>query len=251
MLAARITCPQCGTQLTVTEQAPPQVTCPRCLAALTNPASPLSGARPVPVIPLDEQVGRDEKAVNWMVYGMVALLLVAVALTLARGNGVGGVFVMIMVVALAAVIVTNALRRRANSPEGAPPTRSIDPSVPVDPNVPPTLAYSGARYDRHGRGALATAGAVAGGFFSALGVCAAGFLILAYTADMKGGSTRQTHDTHTLILGGVVMLVIGFLVATVFVSRRWRGFGPGAAAGLCLGLLALGPCAACYLLTLG
>ena len=50
---------------------------------------------------------------------------------------------------------------------------------------------------------------------------------------------------------GLFGAVAGFIVATVRLSGRWRGFGPGAAAGMCLGMLALGPCAACYLLTLG
>jgi hypothetical protein len=45
-------------------------------------------------------------------------------------------------------------------------------------------------------------------------------------------------------------MVVSFIVASVRFSGRWRGFGPGATVGLVLGLMALGPCAACYLMTL-
>ena len=94
----------------------------------------------------------------------------------------------------------------------------------------------------------ASAGAVAAGFFSSIGVCAVGFFILGSTADTRG---RGGGPSHALILSAVVLMVVAFIVATVRLGGRWRGFGPGATAGLCLGMLALGPCAACYLLTLG
>jgi hypothetical protein len=96
----------------------------------------------------------------------------------------------------------------------------------------------------------ATAGAVAAGFFSAIGVCAAGFYVLAVTANWNGGSASSKHDLHAMILAGVVIAVLGFIGVTVHVGIRWRGFAAGAIAGLCMGMLALGPCAACYLLTL-
>jgi hypothetical protein len=81
-------------------------------------------------------------------------------------------------------------------------------------------------------------------------VCALGFLILGSTVEMNN-SRRSGVNVHAIILAGVVFMVITFMVMTARLSGRWRGFGPGAAAGLVLGLLALGPCAACYLMTLG
>ena len=99
------------------------------------------------------------------------------------------------------------------------------------------------------RRAGASTGAVLAGFFGAIGVCALGIFVLGGTVSM-GGSGREQRNYNALVLAGVVLMVIAFIVFTVRLSARWRGFGPGAIAGLILGMMALGPCAACYLMTL-
>ena len=253
MLAVRIICPRCGQSLTVSAQAPPRVSCPRCLAALVNPASPASGVpRPVPVLPLDRQIERDTRLGGWLFAGTLALMSVAAFFTFVMGNGRDGWFVLLLIGGLATVVyfVGTARADAAPAPAREPPPMpdtspgSTPPPMPGDAGV---LEYGGPQ--RVYRPA-ATAGAVAAGFFSAVGVCAAGFLILGYTSDLSG-SRRAGPNYHALILAGVVVAVIGFIVVAVRISGRWRGFGPGSIAGLCLGLMALGPCAACYLLTLG
>lgn len=254
MLTARIICPKCGQALTVSEHAPPRVSCPRCLAALVNPASPASGVpRPVPVLPLDRQVERDTSLGGWLFAGTLALMSVAAFFTFLMGSGRDGWFVLLLMAGLAMVVYFLAAARANAAPAAAarepPPVpdtspASTPPPMPGDAGVleygVPQRAYRPA----------ATAGAVAAGFFSAIGVCAAGFLILGFTSDL-GGSRRTGPNYNALILAGVVIAVIAFIVLAVRVSGRWRGFGPGSIAGLSLGLMALGPCAACYLLTLG
>jgi hypothetical protein len=248
MLAARITCPRCGQQLTVTESAPPRVTCPVCLAALVNPASPYSGVpRPVPVIPLDHQVARDTRWVTWLIYALLALLAFMAIVTIAHGTFRSGMYMILIAGGLATFLYFfGEIRADMKSPP-APTPEGAAPSVPPEPGRPAVLEYG---LPRGPSRPPATAGAVAAGFFSAIGVCAAGFYVLAITADWSGGSASAKHSGHAMILAGVVILVIGFLGVVVRVGVRWRGLVAGATAGLCLGLLALGPCAACYLLTL-
>jgi hypothetical protein len=71
-----LTCPSCGTRLTVSPSAPRRLTCPRCLAPVENPAA---GQRaPLPVIPLDEQVQRDTRISDAGVVVICVLVLVGV-----------------------------------------------------------------------------------------------------------------------------------------------------------------------------
>jgi hypothetical protein len=236
--------------LTVTENAPPRVTCPVCLSALVNPASPLSGVpRPVPVIPLDRQVERDTRWVSYLVYGLLALLAFAAIMTLGRGNARNGSFVVLLVGGLATTVYFLSAARA----DARPPQSPAGPH-PSSPEPPPMPGPGGSVMLEYGtRQPLsrpsATAGAVLAGFFSAIGVCALGVYILTITAGNPGRS-GSAHNSNVAYLGGVVMMVLLYIIGMVPVSQRWRGFLPGAISGLCLGMLALGPCAACYLLTI-
>ena len=250
MLAARVICPGCGQWLTVSAQAPPRVSCPRCLAALVNPASPQSGLPPpLPVLPLDRQVERDARIGRWLTFGILGLLGFAAVLTFAGGNASSGFFVLLLVGGLATVLyflgATASERPRAAR---EPPPVPAPAALPRDDRAASgVLEYGTPRPPRR----PATAGAVTAGFFSAVGVCAAGFVVLLLSAEATTGSRRSANDYNALILAGVVVAVLLYIAATVRFSRRWGGFAPGAIAGLVLGLMALGPCAACYLLTLG
>ena len=250
MLAARITCLQCGNELTVTEIAPPRVSCPRCLAALDNPASLMSPTRPVPVIPLDQQVERDTHWSSYLICGLLILFGLAAIISFSQAGLRQGVFVLVVIGGIVACFYPFvAARLDTAEPERAPPGESLAPPPFPGPGGATVLGYGTPR--RAPRPA-ATPGAVAAGFFGAVGVCAAGFFTLAATADFNPGGFQRApgRNYNSLILAAVVILVIVFIVLAVRVSGRWRGFGPGAAAGLCLGMLALGPCAACYLLTI-
>ena len=93
MLAARIFCPSCGQALIVAENAPPRVTCPRCLSVVTNPASPHAGA-PRPVLPLDTQAERDMRGANWVLVGLLVILGLATLATYRAGDLTGFRFVL-------------------------------------------------------------------------------------------------------------------------------------------------------------
>lgn len=246
MLVTRITCTRCGQALTVTENAPPRVTCPNCLAALENPASRESGAPPppLPVLPLDTQVERDRRGVTFLAYGLIFLLLAGTFVTFMGGGVRSGVFVVLLLGGLGSLLFF--LGRVAGQPSGPQSYQPVEPSTSPAPGEPVVLDYG---RPRKSPPVGATAGGVAAGFFSAIVVCGLGFLVLASTVDLGSRKTAVNHNA--LILATVVISVVLFMILTFRIAGRWRGFGPGATAGLVLGLMALGPCAACYLMTLG
>jgi hypothetical protein len=252
MSVSRIICPRCGLGLTVSEHAPRHLSCPRCLARLVNPAAPDSEdtsfpIAPVPVIPLDRQVERDTHIGRWVLLLLMGLMTIAAFMSFGARQPIGGLFVLILMAALGTFVMSTGGVRDGREDvwrEEAPlRPASVDAggTTVLEYVVPSRPARTGA-----------TVGAVAAGFFSSIGVCALGFVILAATTDysgsVRGGPPGKV--AHALVLAAVVAAVGIYITLTARYARRWRGFGPGATAGMCLGLLALGPCAACYLLTL-
>jgi hypothetical protein len=241
-------CPSCGHALVVAVDAPPRVSCPRCLAEVANPAwSP--DVVPVPVLPLDTQVARDTNSVAVITAVLLAALGAAAFVTNWVGDARGFQFVLVLAVGVTVCAFILGAFRRAPRPlaETRPELAASGQSVAAPPRHggPMVLGYGMPQSRRAG----ASTGAVLAGFFGAIGVCALGIFVLGGTVSM-GGSGREQRNYNALVLAGVVLMVIAFIVFTVRLSARWRGFGPGAIAGLILGMMALGPCAACYLMTL-
>ena len=69
-----MTCPNCGTRLAVDSSAAMAFTCPQCLQRVEVRSAGSAGLAPLPVIPVEQQVGRDHFG------SMVALLLFAILL---------------------------------------------------------------------------------------------------------------------------------------------------------------------------
>lgn len=246
MTGARITCPRCGLSLSVSDRAPRYISCPRCLAPLQNPSSiargtPVVATVPVPVLPLDERVQRDTRVGKWLLVALMGLLGVAALMTIGYGDTRAAFFVLLLIGGLATLVFFVTGMRPA-------PPKATAPSSDLPPPLPTADGRSVLEYGGHTGRRPVTVAAVAAGFFSAVGVCAAGLIILALSAGSTGSSG---HNYNALILAAVVVVVVLFIVSTNRTSRRWPGYGPGATAGLVLGLMALGPCAACYLMTLG
>ena len=88
-------------------------------------------------------------------------------------------------------------------------------------------------------------GAATSGFFAAIGICAAGFFILAETI-------QSTSGVGLAYLATIGASIVVFCIMAARLNKRsgMYGFGQGAALGMVLGMLALGPCAFCYLITL-
>src|SRR4051794_1680208 len=83
---ALLTCPNCGTRLTVSPAAPRRLTCPRCLGKIENPAS-AGAAAPMPalpmrVIPIEEQFDRDRSLADLGMIVLVCFLAIGAMLAL-------------------------------------------------------------------------------------------------------------------------------------------------------------------------
>jgi len=243
-------CPSCGTALNIRDDAPMHLTCPACVAPLVNPM--VSAPLPVlPIAPVDREAGRDARTVRHVMI-LVALLLAAAAvltaMTVGAGNAIFHVLIMLLVLAFVGVGIHEGGERHAmtlrTEAEAAEAMRAAQEADAPHGDGGHTLDYRRPRAYQRGREPMGV-GAVTGGLFASLGVCATGFFVLLGTLDLP-------REQHANILLGVVLMVLMFIFAApYFASRRgWRGFGLGATIGMVLGLLALGPCAFCYTMTI-
>jgi hypothetical protein len=242
-MATRLNCPSCGRWLTVSDNAPLKLTCPNCLGRIVNPTA--GQVKPLPVIPVDQQVATDTSSTRWLFIGLVIVVGVGAfltATTLGAGPSLMPLLVLGLIITFLVFAIVGAQRIESQPKANRPVDSSMPPPTPLYPGEPPLLPY------RNYRGFTpqepTRAGAVVGGFFSAMAVCAVGFFVLAATVDNSKGH-------HAIILLLVVSGVIAFMFSTPALSHRpgWNGYGRGVTIGLTLGLIALGPCAFCYTMT--
>ena len=244
-MPAQLICPSCGRALTVSDNAPAKLTCPNCLGKLINPMA--GQVRPMKVIPVDEQVARDTASTRYLFVGLVIFVALGAWLTAAAIGGASAVFHLIilgLILAFLVVAIIGAQRMEQGRPAGDLRVDSaLPPPQALSGGGPPVLPY------RNYRGFTPTeptnTGAVVGGFVAAIGVCAAGFFTL-------GATVGSAQGYHSLILLAVVTAVLAFMFSTPVLAHRpgWNGYGRGVTIGLTLGLIALGPCAFCYTMTL-
>jgi hypothetical protein len=249
--------------LSVSEGAAAQLTCPVCLAAVRNPLA--GGVTPLAALPVAErEAGRDSQAVAIVLMIAVALLGIGAFFMATWAGTSNAIFHILIVAVVAGIVVSSKIALKRGWPRAASPTLQeaqelwqrpqgstpLPPPPPLNPPLPPPLPGQPGTIDyRYGwAGAKpppTSVGATIGGFFAAVGVCALGFLILLGTLD-------KAKYHHGEILLGIVLMVLAFAFVTPNLSRRpgWRGYGMGVTIGLTLGLLALGPCAFCYTLTI-
>jgi hypothetical protein len=246
-MAEEFQCPTCGQDLAVRAGTPPGtlVTCPRCLASLAIPYPPASSATtptrkgppPLPVMPLETEVRADQRGVTRSLLILAILLIVGGFLSLfSRQPGVGA---MMILSGIALGIVVSIMRATAER-RAAARSRSAPPSMPITPGG--VLPYGHAERPE----ALRAVGAFVSGFFVALGLCAGCVVLMAATFDAK--SSAQKGTVHTIVIVAIVIAIAGLIVLSRILAKRniWIGFGRGIAIGLALGLMAVGPCALCY-----
>ena len=226
-------CPSCCTQLTVSDHAPATLTCPNCLWRVNNPHA---GATPppLPVIPVEQQVHFDTRGATIAAIIFALLLLFAVGrLFFGGGPAISIVFAALFAVVIGALAV---ILFRQPAPAPAPPVH-----VAIDDTESRVLSYRSPAHEQH-----TSAGAFVGGFFAALGLCGLGVLILGSTVE------GVPDNAHGPILISVIAGVIAYIFICIPLAARpgWRGFGRGTLIGMILGMLALGPCAFCYTMTI-
>jgi hypothetical protein len=240
----RAQCKSCGTYLTVSEYAPMTLTCPRCLAKIQRPAT-TAVPPPIPIraIPLDDEVEND-RSVALPVIVLISIMIVLGLFIMAASAPVElktpvAMIIGILVVLAIAVGLTAALKRRL-----PPEAKLVAPEV-SDAAHSPVLNYSSVRKQPYTVPRVQT-GWFVSGFFSSLLVCAGGFTLLAATFQGVSGQSGG----NLIYLLAVIFSIVGLIWMATRINRRLSGFLLGSTIGLCLGMLALGPCAFCYLLTL-
>jgi len=238
-LTDTLICPHCQEKLWVAQMQIPLLTCPRCLGLIINPNAAARASIPPPlpqqrieprmVIPIEEEVGYD---LHGTVGGMLVLALVLII------GGVGAIVIshqpLLSVVLVGAGLMTAGgvmfanRRARAQSDSLPPPMRSGG-----------VLEYQQSRTP-------VSVLAFIGGFIIAIVIGAICFYALVATGD------RTKVETRRLVFAGMVIVITGLIIAAINLRRvpGWTGFGRGVAIGLALAMMALGPCAACYVLTL-
>ena len=239
-MPTRLICPSCGRALTVSDYAPAKLTCPNCLRKLDNPN--FGQVRPMPVIPVDDEVAADTRNTRIIFIALVVLLAVGAILSASTVGGSTAIFHVLILCVIFGLLMTGYFltRRREQKPLPNPPPL---PEMSYGPGGVPILPYR--NYHDFANPPPPRTGAVVGGFFAALGVCALGVVVLM-------ASLGTPTYTHGFFLIGVVTGVLLFVFTTPFIAEKpsMRGWGRGVAIGMCLGMLALGPCAFCYTLTL-
>jgi hypothetical protein len=238
-MPARLKCPTCGVTLTVSDAAPARLTCPKCLGRVENPSAGKSlPAPPMRVIPIDQETQFDAKVSIAMIILVTALVVVGCLIMLSTLDAPGlTVVVLTLVLAVGAAAVARVALR------GGPKSVAVPGPSPYESQAPGssrTLHYSSIRPEESAR-----IGPFAGGFFAALGVCAAGFIALLATIEL------EPKVLHPLVLVVVIVGVAGMSIVNGIVARKpgFKGYGAGAITGMVLGLMALGPCGLCYLMT--
>jgi hypothetical protein len=247
-MAVQVHCPVCRTQLTVSDLAPETLTCPRCLTKIRRPAVPpplpLAGspAAPLRALPLDEEVERDGSLVRKMIIGIV-LLIVAGSGLISLAGGSAEATIAIFLCGAIIVAVTFAITAAPKPPPASPAIFEdrLDPGPAAD--GPRQLEYRTFRPEDKKRSIRA--GPFILGFFAAIAVAFGCFMLLGATFDTRSGG-----NIAYLLL--VVLAITGLCILGSRLNKKdaMVGFAPGCATGLILGMLALGPCAFCYLMTI-
>ena len=77
MKSITVICPTCSRALTVSNEAPPKLTCPACLASVDNPEE-FAAKVAIPVIPMERQMHSDGRTATVLVIVLLPLLLLGI-----------------------------------------------------------------------------------------------------------------------------------------------------------------------------
>jgi hypothetical protein len=231
-----LTCYSCRKPLVIANEAPAEVSCPHCLATIENPRQARPPHSPMRVIPFDQEVRNDLLGSNRTIV-LLSVGWVIVAFVAAHDGRVGLAALLIAAAILFASISAFVNRERVHWAE-----RIDDTPTEVAPSAGGVLSYARPPRDRTG-----TAGMLLrflGGFFIGLAICVGSMFLLGASYD-----AARTSGARPVVVGvvGAVYLTIGIAAITSDRKGILIGLGRGISVGLVLGLMALGPCALCYL----
>jgi ribosomal protein S27E len=256
-----VICSICGQRLTVSENAPKQLVCPKCLNWVANPMGRAAGAAmasgPRPVIPLEQQVTRDRSMSQVASVIVTAVILIGMVIAVIVEGITPATVALIVLVMIGAGVawavsgfpVWGSIKPQAQATVEREPVPSASVQLSAEANLRSLDYRIPAQFRGPPREPTNYLAAI-GGFFLAIGVCIGGIILL--VASLAGASHATSPHGNLVYLIVVVLAVAGVIWAAARFGRRpgWRGFIPGVTIGLTLGMLALGPCGFCYLISL-
>jgi len=214
----------------------PLLTCPRCLGVIVNPNAAARARQPQQVLPVERDIFYDLRDTVGGLSILVILLII---------GGAGAIFLRQMAISviligcgmMVAGFVGFTQRKRAADERWNDAILS-EPA----PRGGPMLEYS-----REVRVApsVSILGFI-GGFIFAIVIGIACFYAMIITGDRSSVWTRR------LVFILMIAAIVGLIFLAAWASRKpaFRGLGRGVVVGLVLSMMALGPCGACYMLTL-
>ena len=257
-------CPICNQALWFKPSSPARVRCPKCLGVIPNPHARLPPViEPKDALPVDEDVFNDYRG-TIRALGIFSIVLIGSAIAAATQRRMDLVFVGLMIAGVIVAAIASWIDihspkvyeyKMVKLPEAqeALPTPANPPileyahrkrSNPPSPDTP-VLDYGQRRYRYKTKEPGVSMGAFVLGFFAAIGLGAVCFFGLAGTIGDLRRSPGEGLFVFTLVLAALIGLIIGAL--RVGRNPDFNGFGRGVATGLVLAMMALGPCAFCYL----
>jgi hypothetical protein len=253
-MPATFTCPSCGQLLWIKMHSPARITCPKCLALVVNSTVRVPPAiEPKDVLPVDQDVENDRTGTIRALVVLAIVLLVG-AIGAATQVGIGRIFLPLLLCAVVLAAIASAVGMRApeihepqpdekSEKEGAAPSQHPASSPPE--STARVLDYGHRRYKSKQKVSL---GAFALGFFAAIGFGAIAFYVMGFTFERDTVSTGERRLIFILLLAVMIGLIFGAM--RIGKNPRFNGIGRGVAIGLALAMMAVGPCALCYIGTL-
>ena len=92
-----VVCPACLQALTVSENAPPKLTCPKCLAPLENPLGRGAHNPPIPVIPISQQTASDGRGATAALFVLIPILLCGIIVAFMSPEVGSGLLIIIVI----------------------------------------------------------------------------------------------------------------------------------------------------------
>jgi DNA-directed RNA polymerase subunit RPC12/RpoP len=217
-MPATLQCPSCGKTLTVSDAAPPRLTCPRCLAKIINdrPRSMPHAARAV--LPVDDQADRDSRITRAAVIA-VLILLVGGAVALiptARSAGVGPTFWIVLIVSIFGILAAVAAHHK--DPAAA---ENIDKPMPNWLTKPHVKTHGLPFRTQLIIGFLIGGASIAMVIFGGLSsVSPLGAATLMSFVLLLSGYTRGIGVGILLGIGLAILILVGLCTAAIVVASR-------------------------------
>jgi hypothetical protein len=135
---SKLTCPTCGSILTVSDNAPAQVTCPRCLQQVATSQGEDS-VRPLAVLPLQREADVDETASAGASVAVAVLLGIGACALFVAGRPASGLFVIAVIFVIVMALVTRGPFRRRSAVLGNASDESDPAQRVLAYRSPPTV----------------------------------------------------------------------------------------------------------------